>query len=240
MWNMTTSVDRRADVTVPFLFVNPKSYLYGQKSLELARAADRICQQYGVTIFFTCPYADLRLIAAETSHIIVTAQNMDSLEPGRGMGAVLPESLVEAGARAVVLNHAEHPKTLAELTACIRRAQKLGLVTIVCADSVPEARAVAELGAEVILAEPTQLIGTGTTAGPEYIVEATQAIRSVSPEIKVMIASGITTAEDCYEVVFHGADGTGSTSGIVKAPEPERRLEEMVAAIVKATRDRQT
>ena len=55
-----------------------------------------------------------------------------------------------------------------------------------------------------------------------------------------MIASGITTAEDCYEVVFHGADGTGSTSGIVKAPDPERRLEEMVAAIVKAARDRQT
>ena len=41
------------DVSVPFLFVNPKSYLYGRESLELARAADRISEQYGLTIFYT-------------------------------------------------------------------------------------------------------------------------------------------------------------------------------------------
>ena len=104
-------------VTVPFLFVNPKSYLWGKESLELAKACDEITQKYGVMIFFTCPYADIRLIAENTEHIVVTAQNMDPLKPGRGMGAVLPESLKEAGAGAVVLNHAENQKTLAELYA---------------------------------------------------------------------------------------------------------------------------
>ena len=195
-------------VSTPFLFVNPKSYLWGRESLALAQAADRIAGETGVQIFFTCPYADLRLIAENTSRVTVTAQNMDALRPGRGMGAVLPESLVEAGARAVVLNHAENQKTLAELYACVRRARELGLITIVCADSTVEAQAVAQLGVDVILAEPTALIGTGTTA------------------------------DDCYKVVYLGADGTGSTSGIVTAPSPAGRVEEMVQAILRAVAER--
>ncbi len=223
-----------ASVKTPFLFVNPKSYLYGNKSLELAKAADKIAAETGIQIFFTCPYADIRLIAGNTSHVTVTAQNMDSLEPGRGMGAVLPESLAEAGAKAVVLNHAENQKTLAELYACIKRAKALGLITIVCADSVAESRAVAALGVDVILAEPTDLIGTGKPADPSYTIEAVKAIKGIDADVKVMIASGITTAEDCYNVVRLGADGTGSTSGIVKAPDPALRIKEMVKAIIKA------
>lgn len=222
----------------PFLFVNPKSYLYGEESLSLALAADRIAGETGVRIFFTAPYADLRLIAERTKHVVVTAQNMDALTPGRGMGRVLPESLAAAGARAVVLNHAENQKTLAELYACMRRAEELSLLTIVCADSLTEAKAAAQLGARVILAEPTDLIGTGTTAGEDYIVETTRAIKAVDPAVQVMIASGITTAEDCYKVVYLGADGTGSTSGIVNAPDRALRVREMVEAVQRAWRDR--
>lgn len=225
-------------VTVPFLFVNPKSYLWGKESLELAKACDEITQKYGVMIFFTCPYADIRLIAENTEHIVVTAQNMDPLKPGRGMGAVLPESLKEAGAGAVVLNHAENQKTLAELYACINRAKELGLITIVCADSTTESKAVAELGADVILAEPTALIGTGITADASYTVDCCREIKAVDPDVKVMIASGITTGEDCYKVVVNGADGSGSTSGIVNAPSRSGRVEEMVQAMLKAMEDR--
>ena len=65
-------------VIAPFLFVNPKSYLYGEESLALAVAADRIAEETGVQIFFTAPYADLRMIAEHTSHVVVTAQNMEA------------------------------------------------------------------------------------------------------------------------------------------------------------------
>ena len=113
----------------PFLIVNPKSYLYGQKSLELAMAADKTAAETGLQIYFTCPYADIRLIKANTSHVIVCAQSLDPLKPGRGMGHVLPESLKEAGADAVFLNHAENPKTVADLYACIKRAKELDMIT---------------------------------------------------------------------------------------------------------------
>ena len=225
-------------VSVPFLFVNPKSYLWGDESLELALACDKICEETGVMIFFTCPYADIRLIAQNTKYVTVTAQNMDSLKPGRGMGAVLPESLKAAGAKAVVLNHAENQKTLAEMYACINRARELDMITIVCADSTIESKAVAELGADVILAEPTALIGTGTTADASYTVDCVREIKSVNPETKVMIASGITTGDDVYKVVVNGADGSGSTSGIVNAPSRAGRVKEMIDSILKAMEDR--
>ena len=85
----------------PFLIVNPKSYLYGKKSLELALAADQVAADTGLLIYFTCPYADIRMIKENTKNVVVCAQSLDPLTPGRGMGHVLPESLYEAGARGI-------------------------------------------------------------------------------------------------------------------------------------------
>ena len=49
----------------PFLIVNPKSYLYGKESLELAKAADQVAKDTGLQIYFTCPYADkIQLISS--------------------------------------------------------------------------------------------------------------------------------------------------------------------------------
>ena len=222
----------------PFLVVNPKSFLYGQKSLELALAADQVAADTGLEIYFTCPYADIRLIRENTKHVIVCAQSLDPLTPGRGMGHILPESLKEAGAGAVFLNHAENPKTLADLYACIKRAQELGLVTIVCADSTVEAKAVACMGADIVLAEPTDLIGTGHVADDSYTIETVKALHEISLKVLVMIASGVSTAEDCYNVIKLGADGTGATSGILNAESPAQRVREMAEAIVRAEKDR--
>ena len=222
----------------PFLVVNPKSYLYGEKSLALAKAADEAAEKYGLTVFFTCPFADIRLIAGNTKDVVVTAQHMESLRPGRGMGHVLPESLKEAGAGAVFLNHAENSMTVAELCKTIKRAKELEMLTIVCADSVAEGLAIAEFHPDILLCEPTDLIGTGQTADDSYVLDACEQIRRIDPKIAVMIASGVTTAEDCYRVVKFGADGTGATSGILKAPDPAVRVHEMAEAIVRAFKER--
>ena len=222
----------------PFLVVNPKSYLYGQKSLELAKAADETAAEVGIDVLFTCPFTDLRLIRENTDHIIVCAQSMDPLKPGRGMGHVLPESLKDAGAEAVFLNHAENTKSLEDLRACIRRAKELDIFTIVCADTVSDAKEACSLGADAVLAEPTDLIGTGQVADDSYTVDTVNALHEINPEVLVMIASGVTTAEDCYNVVHLGADGTGATSGILKAPSPAKRVQEMAEAIAKAGKER--
>ncbi len=222
----------------PFLIVNPKSYLYGQKSLELAKAADEVAKDTGLQIYFTCPYADIRMIRENTENVIVCAQSMMPLTPGRGMGHILPESLKEAGADAVFLNHAENPLTVADLYATIKRAKELDMITVVCADSVVEAKAVACMDPDIVLAEPTDLIGTGQVAEDSYTTDTVAALNEVNPNVLVMIASGVSTAADCYNVVKLGADGTGATSGILNAPSPAVRVREMAEAIVKAYKER--
>ena len=112
------------------------------------------------------------------------------------------------------------------------------MTTIVCADSTVEAKALACMDPDILLAEPTDLIGTGTAADDSYVVETVKGIKEVNPHVLVMIGSGISTADDCYNVIRLGADGTGATSGILKAPSPELRVREMAEAIVRAQQEK--
>ncbi|MSU46635.1 MAG: hypothetical protein EXS42_05810 [Lacunisphaera sp.] len=64
----------------------------------MAKAADRMSKDLGITIIFDPQHVDIPAIAQETKHILVFAQHMDPVEIGRGAGAVLPEALKEAGA----------------------------------------------------------------------------------------------------------------------------------------------
>ena len=76
-------------------------------------------------------------------------------------------------------------------------------------------------------------------ADNSYVIEATSKIRAINPEILVMIASGVSTADDVYNVIRLGADGTGATSGILKAPDPCLRVMEMARAMAQAVKDRE-
>lgn len=223
----------------PFFVFNPKSYLYGEELLKLAQKADEMAAKYPeITVMVTVPFADISNIANQTENIIVTAQHIDGITPGRGIGHVLPESVYYAGARAVFLNHAERSLTLTELTKSMQRAQELGIETIVCADSLAEARAIANLKPTAILCEPTELIGTGQTSDESYIMATNQVIKEVDENILVMQAAGISTPEDVYRTMKLGAEGTGCTSGITNADSPIQMLEEMIVALNQAYQER--
>lgn len=222
----------------PFLVVNPKNYLWGEKSLELAKKCDKVAKETGITLYFTCPYMDIRMIKENTEHIIVTAQNVDPLEPGRGVGKVLPEAVKEAGAGACFLNHQENPKTLNDLSKTIKRVQELGIIVLACTDSVEEAKAVAKFGPEIILAEPNDLIGTGKAPDDDYIINACKEIKESNPDVSPMIAAGVSTDQDCYNIVRLGSDGTGATSGILNAPDHEEQVRSWANAIIKAYNER--
>lgn len=224
----------KVTVEKPFFIFNPKSYLYGKELLELAKIADELAERYPISIFVTAPYSDLPIISKETENIVLTAQHMDGIEPGTGMGYVLPESLYNAGARATFLNHAEHPMTLDELLKAVKRTKDLNILSIVCADSIVEAKLIANLNPDIILCEPTELIGTGKTSDDSYILETNKVIKEINPNILVMQAAGISDADDVYRVISLGADGTGCTSGIVKADKPKEMLKDMVKAVVEA------
>ncbi len=218
----------------PFFEIGPKAFMYGERMLRLARVADEASAKYDVRIILTPQPTDIYPLARETSHVLIFAQHMDPIPIGRGNGSILPEALKAAGAVGVILNHAEKPMTLADLAQAIKRADEVGLLSMVCADSIREAEAIAHLAPNIIVAEPTELIGTGQPSDEEYVIATTSAIKRVNPEIQVLQAAGIKDGRDVYRTIRAGADATGTTSGIMKAEDPEAMLYEMIAAVRKA------
>lgn len=225
----------KIDLKGNFFVFNPKSYLYGEKLINYAKIADKMAKKYpNIDIFVTAPYADLYRLSLETENIIVTSQHLDGIDPGRGMGLVLADSLLNVGVKATFLNHTEYPLSLSELSRSIKKAKELNIITIVCADSVEEAKSIANFDVDIILCEPTELIGTGITSNRDYVKSTSSAIRNINPNVLIMQAAGVSTAEDVYNIITQGADGTGCTSGIVKADNPEQMIIDMIEAVNKA------
>lgn len=231
-------MSKTCKIKAPFFEIGPKSYLYGQDVIDLAIAADKASEKYGVDIIFTTPIVEIARVKAATKHIHVFAPHMDPIVPGRGLADVLPESLVAAGAEGVMLNHVEKPLTLATLKATIKRAEEVGLTTIVCADSIVEAGMIAKLNPDIIVAEPSELIGTGLTSGPEYVAAAAKSVKDVNPDILVLTAAGIANGEDVYNTIIAGADATGSSSGVAKAADRAAMVDEMISAVRRAWDER--
>lgn len=218
-------------IRAPYFEIGPKCFMWGERMLRLAKAVDEIAAEYDLDVIITPQYADIRMIAENTSHIHVYAQHMDHLRPGRGLGSVLPESIKEAGAVGVMLNHAEKKLTLDEIEKTIARADEVGLATIVCADSVREIEAVAKLSPNLIVAEPTELIGTGVTSDMGYVRDTIAAVRRINPDIMVLQGAGISTPDDVARVIRAGALATGCTSGVMRAADPEAAARAMLSTL---------
>ncbi|NLV99490.1 MAG: triose-phosphate isomerase [Clostridiaceae bacterium] len=218
----------------PFFEIGPKTYLYGEDLMQLALDVDAAAAKYGVQVIFTAPFADIYRISQATDNLIVLAPHMDAIRPGRGVADILPEAVKAAGAQGVMLNHAEKPLTYSQIKATIERAEELDLLTVVCSDSIAEAKSVALLNPDVIVAEPTELIGTGQSSDLSYVKATLEVIHGVNPNILVLQGAGISGPEDVYKVIEAGADATGSSSSVCLAENPGEMATAMIAAARKA------
>ena len=220
-------------ITPPFFEIGPKAYLFGKEVLALAKHADIISKQYNVQIIFTPQYVDIPLLASETENLLIFAQHMDSIVVGRGVGSVLPEAIKAAGASGVMLNHTEKPISLPEIERTIKRADDVGLASMVCADTLENVAAIARFAPNILLAEPPELIGTGKREADDQLVipKINEIVWKINPEIRVLHGAGISNGQDVYDIVALGAQGTGSTSGIIKAPDPFQMVEEMIRSM---------
>ena len=227
----------RARIRPPVFEIGLKGYCWGADAVRLAVEADRLAEALGVSIVFNPQTVDIRPVAQATRRILVFAQHMDPVEPGRGVGGVLAEALRDAGAVGTLLNHSEKPITLGALARTIERAQAVGLFTLVFADSPAEAAALACLGPDIVLAEPPELIATGVSAGnvmADFVAATVAAVKAVDPAVLVMSGAGVNGPDDVDRMIRLGLDGTGSSSGILRAADPAAAMRAMLEAEARA------
>ncbi len=216
-------------IRTPYFEIGTKNYIWGDTVLAYAKAADEAARKY----------VEIRRVAENTENLIVLAPYMDTLRPGRGMADILPEALKAAGAEGVVVNHCEKPMSLPQIKATIDRARELDMLVFACADTIAEAKAIAELHPDIINPEPSELIG-GTGGGVSdmgFVRESIRAIKAIYPDILVEQAAGITNGQQVYDFIMAGSEAAGAASGIMKAADPVAMIDEMIAATRRAADD---
>lgn len=226
-------------IRAPYFEIGTKNYVYGDTLLEYAIAGDKAAEKYDIDVLFICPATEIRRVRENTKHLIVLAPYMDTLRPGRGMADILPEGLKAAGAQGVVINHCEKPMSLPQMKATIDRAKELDFLVFACADTIAEAKAIAQLHPDIINPEPSELIG-GTDGGVSdmgYVKESIRVIKEIYPDIMVEQAAGITNGQQVYDFIMAGSEAAGAASGIVNAADPIAMIDEMIAATRRAADD---
>jgi len=224
-------------VQTPIILVNFKTYAEatGQNALNLAKTAEKISQETGVSVGIAPQHVDIAPIAQNVS-IPVFAQHIDPVTHGSFTGHVLPESVKEAGAVGTLINHSERRLKLADIDAAITRAQQVGLVTVICSNNSAVSAAVAALNPNMVAVEPPELIGSGipvSKAKPEIVSSTVELVKRVNPEMIVLCGAGITTGEDVAAALKLGTQGVLVASGIVKAKDPYKALLDFAEAITK-------
>lgn len=222
---------KRSDLKLPLFTVSPKTYLLGDESVAAAHLTDELAQGRNHSIFWTAPVPELCAVAKNLVCAIPTAQHADLVGDGKGMGLTPLESLKAAGVQAVFLNHTAHPMAVDALAATIDRARELEMLTIVAADGITESKAIAAMNPDVILCEPSSLVGTGHTSGNAYIEDTIDAVRSVNPDIVIMEGAGIRSGDDVRRLIGLGAQGTGISSALALADDKKALLIELFDAL---------
>lgn len=221
-------------IRAPFFETGVKNYIYGDDVLRYAIAVNTAAKKHDVDTLFIAPYTDIRRIRDHCDRLIILAPYMDTLRPGRGMADILPEAVKAAGAQGVVINHCERPMTLSAIKQTIDRANELDMLSFACADTVDEAKAIAQLHPDILNPEPTELIGSGEASDIRYVREVISAVKAIDPAILVEQAAGITTGEQVYAFIMAGSQGAGSASGVLSSSDPYQLVDTMIGFVRKA------
>lgn len=225
------------NIELPVVALNFKTYpqATGEKAVNLARICEKVAKEHSVSIVVAPQIPDIYRVS-QVVDIPVFSQHMDPGEPGRFTGHTLGETLVENGAVGTLLNHSECRMQLADIEEAVRKAEKLGLYTILCTNNPPVSVAAAGVKPSAVAVEPPELIGSGISvsqAQPEIITDTVDLIRAVNKEVAILCGAGIGTGIDVKSAIELGSQGVLLASAVAKSEKPEQVLLDLITPLIK-------
>ncbi len=203
----------------------------GENGLKLIKTAYSVSKKTKKKII-VCP-APTQLHYARknsTPNFWFFAQHVDANEQGTFTGTVTLEEILEQGCKGTLLNHSEKKISFEHARLVVANAKKLGVKTIICADSVEKGILFAQLRPWAIAVEPPELIGSGISvskARPEVVENAVRKIKAMDKRIIVLVGAGVSNAEDYRKCLELGAEGVLLASAFVKAKNPREWLQSL-------------
>ena len=224
-------------ISPPIVIVNFKTYVEatGKRAVELARNAQKVKDETGVSFGVAPQAADLTSVACAVS-IPVFAQHVDPIKPGGCTGHILAECVQESGAVGTLINHSEMQLKLSDIDAIINITRGKGLLSVVCASNPEISMAASALRPDLIAIEPPELIGSGipvSKAKPEVVTGTVELVRKINKDVVILCGAGISRGEDVQAALRLGTQGVLVASGIVKAKDPYSVMLEFALATKK-------
>ncbi|MCI4317739.1 MAG: triose-phosphate isomerase [Thermoplasmata archaeon] len=217
----------------PILLLNLKSYpgSVGDGAERIGVALERQGRMHRVAVAVAPAPMDVGRLVRRL-RIPVLAQHVDPLDLGAHTGYFLPEALFIAGGRGSLVNHSEHRIPTTEIREVVERLDRLGLVPVVCAKDVTESRRLARYSPPYLAVEPPELIGgdrSVSSARPEVVSGAVEAVRGVSKSTSVLCGAGVHDRHDVAAAIALGSAGVLVASAVTKAKDPEAAIAELLA-----------
>ena len=215
--------------------INCKNYdeISGEKIIKLAKISQRISKKYKIPIAIAPPHHLIPLITE--FNVIILAQHLDDKKVGSTTGFMIPEIVKKSKINGSLINHSEHRISEKEIKNLVKRLKRLRLKTVLCVKNVNELKKYLKLNPTFIAIEPPELIGTGkaiSTERPQLITKAVDGVKSAKNSTKLLCGAGIVSGKDVTRAKELGSKGILVASGIVKARNWEKIIDEFSRSLV--------
>lgn len=215
--------------------INYKNYdeIAGNKAQKLASVAASVAKKYKIKIAIAPPNHLLSAVSNYRGPVL--AQHVDNVKTGSTTGFIVAELLKKSKVRGSLINHSEHRIPSKDIVALVGRLKVLRMISVVCVKDVSEAAKYAKLNPTYIAIEPPELIGTGravSTERPELITKAVKAVKSAKNNTKLLCGAGIVTGQDVRKARELGSVGILVASGIVKAKNWHKIVDEFARGML--------
>ena len=215
------------------LIINLKTYeeATGKNLNKITSAVKKLqykARKSNVQIILAVPAVDISSVEG----VNVYSQHVDPFEYGAHTGYVLPTHVKNAGARGTLLSHSEKYLDVEQIKKTLPLIKKAGLQVCVCARDVKRAKELSKLNVDFIAVEPPELIGgdiSVSTAKPGLISNSVKACGKKA----LLVGAGVKNAQDVRVAVQLGAKGILVASGVIKAKNTEKAIDDLLNGFAK-------
>jgi triosephosphate isomerase len=215
--------------------INCKNYeeISGDKIIKFVKTAEKVSKKYKIKIAVAPPQHLIGVVA--NSSIPILAQHVDDSKVGSTTGFMIPELLKKSKVSGSIINHSEHRISPQDISRLVSKLRELKMISVLCVRDVSEAKKYSKLNPNYIAIEPPELIGSGKAVSkerPDLITKASDAVKSVKNNTKLLCGAGIVSGEDVAKAIELGSEGILVASGIIKAKNWDAIMSEFAKSMV--------
>ena len=211
------------------LFINLKTYENGtgEKALAFIKEVENIQKEVDAPITILAQATDIRLFSSNTN-IPIWTQHIDNVSYGKNTGWILANSVMQAGAKGSMINHAEHKIPLTDVSEIVEKYESNTFGIMISATSNEEITLLEQFKPKYISYEPQEYIGTKISV----IDAASDLIQSILQKIStpLVIGAGIHKPEHIVTGIEMGVHGFLISSDVLLSENPIDRIKEYMLA----------